>query len=180
MVAGSSITEAIGAIGAVVLSIIGLAGVLSNLMAAIATIVVGAAILIVGLRRLPSPRARGFTTEFFAGVAGIVLGILALFGTFTQTLLAVALIVFGASFLLGGFEFWQWPGVQGGEGEAEMVGFGSGGHVLVGLGALVLGILAVIGLSPLTLILVGLLCIGAVALCYEMLAAGAFAFLTRK
>jgi hypothetical protein len=37
---------------------------------------------------------------------------------------------------------------------------GSDGQSLVGLGAVVLGILAVIGLSPLTLILVGLLSLG--------------------
>jgi hypothetical protein len=170
-VAGSSITEAIGAIAAVVLAIIGLAGILSNLLASVATIVIGAAMLLEGVAYRPvashlaMARGRGFTGEFFGGITGIVLGILALFGTVPQTLLAVALIVFGASFLLGNFEFSQWQALEGSQQqEAMSFGFVPGGHVLMGLGALVLGILAVIGLSPLTLILVGLLSLGTVAL----------------
>jgi hypothetical protein len=40
----------------------------------------------------------------------------------------------------------------------------SSGQMLIGLGAVVLGILAVIGLSSLTLVLIGLLSLGASAL----------------
>jgi len=178
--AGGSITEAIGSIGAVVLAIIGLAGVLPNLMASVATIIIGVAILLEGLRLPLTSQVRGVTTGFFAGVTGIVLGILALFGTSTQTLLAVALIVFGASLLLGGFELSQGGALQSGAEEIEVLGFGSGGHVLAGLGALVLGILAVIGLSPLVLTLAGLLCVGAVFLCYEMWTSRGLAAFARK
>src|SRR5262249_7927802 len=98
--AGGSVTEAIGAIGAVVLAIIGLAGILSSLMASIATIVIGAALLMEGIASRQFVFTRELKAGFFAGVAGTILGILALFGTAPQTLLAVALIVFGVSFLL--------------------------------------------------------------------------------
>src|SRR5262245_42775978 len=104
-------TEAIGAIAVVVLAIIGLAGLFSSLLASIATIVLGAAILLEGVTT-DSTYAKttggvhfamfsgAFTTETLGGVAGIVLGILALFGGYSQTFLAVALIVFGATFLI--------------------------------------------------------------------------------
>jgi hypothetical protein len=42
------------------------------------------------------------------------------------------------------------------------------GHLLVGLGAVVLGILAVIGLAPVTLILVGLLSLAAAMLLCQL------------
>lgn len=181
--ASASFTEAIGAIGAIVLSIVGLAGILASTLAAIATIVVGAAILVEGgaatsrYRRIVSRIGREgqalelsegmLTAEFMGGIAGIVLGILALFGTYPAVLLAAALIVFGATFLLTSAALSQlnWQIrlsnpelVHETARQASVVG--SDGQLLVGLGALVLGILAVIGLSPLTLVLVGLLSLG--------------------
>ena len=176
--AGSSTTEAIGAIAAIVLAIIGLAGLLSSLMASIATIVIGAAILLQGMTvgsfygstvnaNRFSKFNVGLTTETLGGLAGIVLGILALFGSYSHTLVAVALIVFGVTFLLDSFEDREWQWLSGAELRAEshqpgVLGFGSGGQVLAGLSAVVLGILAVIGLSPLVLTLVGLLALGTV------------------
>ena len=175
--ASGSFTEAIGAFGVIVLAIIGLVGLLAHSLAAIATIVVGAAILVEG-RALTSGHgqlmaregdegqalewSRGVTAEFMGGVAGIVLGILALFGTYPETLLGAAVIVFGATFLLTSTAVSQlnWLlGFQmrekaGGEPLRELPAADSGGQVLVGLSAVVLGILAVIGLSPMTLVLV--------------------------
>ena len=173
--AGGSITEAIGALGAVVLAVIGLAGLVPNLMASVATIIVGAAILLEGIAytQLPSGsrwvQSRGFSAELLGGLAGIVLGILALFGTYPETLLAVALIVFGAALLLSTIEFSQrqrFASLQTGEvvQETQTFTFVSGGQLMLGLGAVVLGILAVIGLSPMTLILVGVLGLGFSAL----------------
>lgn len=180
-----SFTEATGAIGAVVLAIIGLAGILAHTLAAIATIVVGAAILLEGgtfASRYRQPVSRvsgegqtlepraGLTAEFMGGVAGIVLGILALFGTYPDTLLAAAVIVFGATFLLGGTALSRWNWVMGFRTQAGLdevsrtLPVHTGGQVLVGLGAVVLGILGIIGLDPLTLILVGLLSLGVAAL----------------
>jgi hypothetical protein len=93
-------------------------------------------------------------------VTGIVLGILALLGVVPLTLLATSVLVYGAAFLLSAS--WTSPatipatGYQAGEAPF----LGSSGHLLVGLSAAVLGILAIIGQAPLTLTLVGLLCLG--------------------
>lgn len=185
-VAGGSIMESVGAIGAIILAIIGLAGILSDTMAAVTTIVVGAAILMEGgamgsnYRRLLSMpgegewRAQqlsgGATAEFMGGVAGIVLGILALFGTAPQTLLSVAVLVFGATLLLSTAATAQlsgvgvFPGTESGQQTVVRDTTNRSGQVLVGLGAVVLGILSIIGLTPLTLILVALLSLGASAL----------------
>jgi hypothetical protein len=85
-------------------------------------------------------RATAPSTEFFGGFAGLILGILALVGITSGTLLSVAAIVFGACVLFSRL----------GEGA-----FGS--RMLVGIGAVVLSILAVVGLSQITLVLVALL-----------------------
>jgi hypothetical protein len=185
-IAANSITEGIGAIGTIALAVIGLAGLYAYEMAAIATIVIGAVILMQGglvslaCRRLSAQGVSerhtrelggGVTAEFFGGLAGIVLGILSLFQAAPDTLLAVAVLVFGAALLLGGGTVSRlgWllqtqnqttpPDTSG-----AVVAVGSGGHMLIGLATVVLGILAVIGLVPMTLILVGLLCLGASAL----------------
>jgi len=184
--AGRSTAEAIGAIAAVILAVIGLAGILSNLMASIATIVIGAGILLEGWAygasyrqvSLANPTAGqgiGFngalTAEFFGGMAGIVLGILALFRMVPDTLLAVALLVYGATLLLSSLSvsqtFWRSASLTQSGAQtwaAAAVPVPHSGLLLVGLGAVVLGILAVIGLAPMALILVGLLSLAAVML----------------
>ncbi len=157
--------EAIGAIAAIALAIVGLAGVFSNTMAAIATIVIGASILSeagafgatywnrAGVTGVTSSESSGgMGADMLGGVAGIVLGILALLGVAQGTLLSVAVLVFGATFLLSSVA------------NSNVNAFNSGGQVLVGLGGIVLGILAVIGLDPMTLVLVGLLSLGVAAL----------------
>ncbi|HEV2394699.1 MAG TPA: hypothetical protein VG146_20295 [Verrucomicrobiae bacterium] len=164
LAAGGSLVEAIGALATIALAIVGLAGVFSPTMAAIATIVIGASILIEGgsfgavtTRESASVTERtewsgGMSAGFLGGLTGIVLGILALLGVAQMTLLSVAILTFGASFFLGSMSF------------MSVMPATVGGQVLVGLAALVLGILAVIGLDPLTLVLVGLLALGAASL----------------
>ena len=72
--AGSSIAEGIGALSAMILAIIGLAGIFADDMAAIATIVVGAVILMEGglaglaCRWLPFQGAERQTLELGGGV----------------------------------------------------------------------------------------------------------------
>jgi len=174
-VAGGSMVEAIGAMATIALAIVGLAGVLSTTLAAIATIVIGAAILVEGGAFTAGAattrhEARAFEAGgsagagFLGGIAGMVLGILALLGVAPLTLLAVAVLVYGATFLAGGM------GERGasfgalGTGADAAAGSADAGHVMVGIAAIVLGILAVVGVSQLTLVLVGLLCLGAAAL----------------
>lgn len=157
---------AIVSVAVIALAIVGLAGELSATMAAIATIVVGAAILIEGgawqagalsfqaadireaaLKQVPSAEGLG-------GVGGIVLGILALLGVAPATLLSVAVLVFGATLLLSGSTF---PERAWFAGPAD-------GQLLLGLSVTVLGLLAVIGIAQLSLILVGLLVLGVAGL----------------
>jgi hypothetical protein len=141
--------EGFGAIATIALAIVGLAGVFSTTMAAIAAIVLGAAILFEGgslefingrIRKAVLGEGlwheNAAATDLQGGVAAIVLGILALLGIASVTLLAVTLITVGAAFLFSG-------------------------RFLSGLAGVVLGILAVVGLSPAILVLVGLLALGA-------------------
>lgn len=173
-VGSGSMMESVGAIAAIALAIVGLAGVISVTVAAIATIIVGASLLIEGgtagvtYRQLASrpgeseaqatELSRGVTSEFLGGMAGIVLGILALFGESSAVLMSVAVLVFGAALLLSSASTSQLSLLSGTAAPA------TGGQVLTGLAAVVLGILAIIGIQPLILVLVALLSLGASAL----------------
>ncbi|HEV2208252.1 MAG TPA: hypothetical protein VG167_05715 [Verrucomicrobiae bacterium] len=165
-VAGGSMMEAIGAIATIALAIVGLTGIWPAILASVATIVTGAAFLIEGgsfgastvasssnlggVSTVNTESNAGVSSAFLGGVAGIVLGILALLNVVAPTLLAVSLIVFGATFFLTML--------------ATGDGFSSGAQIMGGLAALVLGILAVCGVAQMSLILVGLLCVGGAGL----------------
>ncbi len=170
---GGSVTEGIGALGTIVLAILGLAGIFTNIVASVAAIVIGAvfladsmlaraAVSTLNAQGISSGIGSGMSAAFFAGVAGIVLGILSFFHT-APVLLAVAVLVYGAALLLsgGGLARLGWllssPLDSRSEGAAET----GSGSVFMGLSVTVLGILAVIGLVPMTLTLVGFLCLGA-------------------
>jgi hypothetical protein len=184
-------TEAIGAAAAIVLAIIGLTGTLTEAMMAVATIVLGAALLIDAgamgarygrlLREASTKEERTFRAELGGGIsagtagglAGIVLGILALLGVMPVTLCAVALIVFGATLLFGSAAkarlttlTTERSGFSERTGRVlhEALGLSAGGEILVGIGAVVLGILALVGFVPTTLVLVGFIAVGAAML----------------
>lgn len=185
MVKAGSLAEGIAGIGAVVLTIIALAGIDPGLLLPIATIVVGAALLFEGgaitarfsslLSAATSGRADvrdlglGMTTEFLSGIVGVILGILALIGIAPLILVPVAAIVFGGGLILGtGVTArlnTQW--VSANE-DREMVRevtneamyAAAGVQFLIGLAAVVLGLLALIGMNPLVLSLVAILTIG--------------------
>ena len=185
VIAGGSLAEGIAGAAAVALAIIALAGIMPRFLLSIATILVGAAFLFesgaissrigsiyrdVGKGHTVSEIGGGVTAEFIAGLTGVALGILALIGIVPLTLIPVAVIVFGASLLIGStvtgrinsyIATSQYP-----EGHAlrsitnDALMAASGVQVLIGLGAIVLGILALIGYKPLVLSLVGVLCVG--------------------
>jgi hypothetical protein len=156
-------TETVGAAAAIVLAIIGLAGGMPRAMMVIATIVLGAAILLdaaaaaarthglsteahAGEGRIArAERVGGISAESTAGVAAIVVGILALLGISSTVLCSIALIVLGAGLLFA---------------STTRERASAGGEVLVGMGAITLGILALLGFKPVTLVLVGLLAVG--------------------
>lgn len=209
--APSALFEAIAGVGAIVLAILGLTRILPHYMAAIGTIVVGAALVegsALGMRsrRVSAALPGQPSAEVLAGAAGVVLGVLALLGMSELVLLPVAVIVFGASLLIAGFSAplaatvalrrresevseaeLELPGMRPDDSiaralepaRADRMQAGvraapldqlieappTGAQLLVGLAAVVLGILALLGHSPLILTLIALLCVG----CMELL-----------
>jgi hypothetical protein len=171
--AGGSVAEALGGVGTIVLAILALLGIVPKELTAIATIVLGAAFFCEGgtvaagyRRAMPRPEGRvdlsGATTvEFLAGLTGIVLGILALFVNFTPALLGSAVIVFGAATLLSSRTVSRLSGPVGGQDiAAEAISASAGSQIMIALGAIVLGILALAGLASAVLIEVALLILG--------------------
>jgi hypothetical protein len=180
-------TELILALGAVVLSIIGLVGLFPTPLAAIAVIALGVMLLSEGASIMfrayallaeagagetaaVSDVSRAITAEFLAGVAGVVLGILALVGIVPLMLMAVAVITYGGMLIVtsGGSIGFDWPAIGDNEVVRRLVrslrGVAADAQLLAGLAGVVLGILALVGIKPLTLVVVALLAIGASAL----------------
>ncbi|HEY1364739.1 MAG TPA: hypothetical protein VGF60_21020 [Xanthobacteraceae bacterium] len=184
--------DAIGGIATIVLSIIALAGVRSDLMVPITTIVFGAALLIQSGALLSEyaqiifpPGATGSSQEFsggtlsavfLVGAGGIVLGVLALLGIAPAVLTAVAVIGFGSALALSSNAVWhlhllmqfssraretQHAQQLGSEILAREMASGSAAmQALAGLAAVVLGIIAVAGSNSAVLTLVALLVLG--------------------
>src|SRR5690348_14616659 len=168
------VMDAIGGIATAVLAIIGLAGWRPELLAGVATIVFGAALLIQG-GTLLSEYSQVFTpggvlqtasdafsgdglaAMFPVGIGGIVLGILALIGVAPYTLTPVAVIAFGAALMLSAQSVRRLYGMQAELRRAsvsgnsvreflagEMAAGSAGIQFAAGLAALVLGIIAVV------------------------------------
>lgn len=190
------LVDAVGGIATIVLAIIALTGVHDMTLAGIATIVFGVALLIQGgtmlteYTRMSSPAGAsamgeeigsggGLSALFLVGIAGIVLGVLALLNMYAQTLISIAVIAFGAGLLLSSNSVWhlyrskrsshRLGGMQAASsGEifaSEMAAGSAIMQSLAGLAAGILGILAVTGTAnPAILALVGLLVLGAAVL----------------
>jgi hypothetical protein len=188
------LVDAFGGIATVVLAIVGLASVNRPLMTAIATIVFGVALLIQAGTMLseyaqvifPSGASSASTDQFgsgnnlsavfVVGVAGIVLGVLALLDIAPSVLPPIAVIAFGSALVLSSSSVWQLyslrqtaargetqPQFGGGEVLASEMASGSAGiQVLAGLAAIVLGVIAVAGSVHAEIVtLVALLVVGA-------------------
>lgn len=184
-VAGGSITEALCGAAAAVLAIIGLAGTMPGYMASIATIAFGVALLAQGgaiaarhqqMLHEVAPtgwesRAEvsgGMGAELLAGGAGVVLGVLGLLGVATATLIPIAIIVFGGALLLGSSATADLSSLADPYGNERFAHFtrqatvaASGAQVLLGIASIVLGIIALVGIDPVTVTLVALLVLGA-------------------
>jgi hypothetical protein len=180
---GSVIELGVG-IGAVILAILGLVGKLPEVLLAVAVIGIGGAFIVksrsiisrfhVFVRETSDVAtddlALGMTTEFTAGVAGIVLGLLALMGFVPATLLSVGAVVFGLTLMIG-------VGVENSLSEIETA-CGTSHHrirktaketisaisavpMLLGISAAVLGILSIVGIvAPTVLMLTAMLAVG--------------------
>lgn len=203
VVASGSIAEAIGGIGAVVLAVFGLAGLLPQEMAAIATMAVGMGLLLEGLavgtrlsdllseseKNLSDVAKLGGGTgvDFLGGVAGGMLGLLAILDIVPLTLMAIAVIVFGACLLLSSGATYRLDLLANKLGQktsttaqALVAAAASGVQVLIGIAGIALGIIALVGISPLILILVGLLSVGAAVLISGSAVTGTIASVMRR
>lgn len=201
--AGGSIAEVLAGAAGIVLGILGLAGVYPAYLLPIGIIVLGAALLFEGASivnryrrviRLASAagsdaNAGGMRIEMLGGIAAIVLGILALIQIAPLVLSSVAAIVFGGAILLGSSAMGRLSHLEGQyrgwddatqEMARDTAQAASGLQVLVGIGTIVLGILAVIGIATEILCLVTLLCVGgAVVLSAAALGTRMLTFLNR-
>ncbi len=183
--------DALGGIATIILAVFGLAGVAVATMLPIAIIVLGAALLVQGGTMLSEyahiifPAGRGAATVenfgggslavvFVVGAAGIVLGVLALIGIYPGVLSSVAVIAFGAAMVLSSNSVMHLQllktTVAASEGTrfgaeilaGEMASGSAGTQALTGLAAIVLGILAVVGVSSADVLsLIAVLALGA-------------------
>ena len=183
---GLAASESIAAIVAIVLTILGLALVAPTLLVAIATIAVGVGLVFQGVaiatslsrlvtrtNLLPAARELGgssmWSVQFLAGGGGIVLGILALLQVRPEELVAIAAIAYGGALIIGSGSTAQLNLVSAAtaqlddSAQALIHSFTSssvGGQAVSGLAAIVLGILALAGFSPVVLVLIALLQLG--------------------
>jgi hypothetical protein len=184
------LADATGGIATIVLAILALAGVRPDIIVPIAVIVFGASLLIQGGTMLSeyasiifpagatatSPEQFGvgsLSSLFLVGVAGIVLGVLALLGIAPAILTAIAVIAFGSALMLSSnavrqLYMLQTSGNRPGAPRAgtellagEMASGSAGVQMLAGLAAVVLGILAVVGINHDVLTLAALIVLGA-------------------
>lgn len=188
-VIGGSSTEALAGAAALVLAILGLAQVAPGLMVAVAAIALGAALIFDGaavaaeysriLARSGNGALQsvelggGLGTQISGGIAAVVLGVLALLNLDPTALTAIAAIVLGATMVLSSGVSTRLNALKietsGDHDVAKRVAREAltatvGTDVLVGLAAIVLGILALVGLDTVTLVLVAMLALGAAVL----------------
>lgn len=183
--AAEATSEALAGGAALVLAIIGLAGMASMYMMTIGVIALGVAFLFEGATAITRSwdRAGGsagailagtaadnqLSAEMLGGATGVVLGVLALMGIAPQILCSCAILAFGACMLVAtGMEgnTRRWHAVPGEEpkmveAEQEPTFSESGMRPLVALAAVVLGLLAIVSIASMLLTLIGVLILGA-------------------
>ena len=184
--ASGGFIDVLGGIATIVLAIVGLSGVKSEVLVSISTIVFGVALLIQAGALLSEfsqietaqdsdvgTGYGGLSALFLVGIAGIVLGVLALLDIHAPVLTAAAVIAFGVALVISSWAVWQSltspliaarfrshaPMVRL---IASEVAAGSAGlQAMAGLTVIVLGILAVCGIYTVPLTLTALLVSGA-------------------
>jgi hypothetical protein len=169
-----STSESLAGAAALVLAIIGLAGMATSYMMAIGVIALGVAFLfdgavaMTGAWETPEIMLGSHrSAAVLGGAAGVVLGILALIGVVPLILCSCAILVFGACMLVatgmeGGMRRWNAaPGEEPKMMEAEEEYAEPGTRPLVALAAIVLGLLAIVNIASAVLTLIGVLVLGA-------------------
>jgi hypothetical protein len=179
-------TESVGGIVAIVLTILGLAHVVPVFLVAIALIAAGAAVVLRGaaiVRGFTRLLGRAGTTaaatevggsgalyvELLAGGAAIILGILALLNVNPVDLVAIGVITLGGALVLSTNATARLGAAKlslaSGDDRAnliaaEIVTSSAGTQALAGLTAITLGILALAGFASVVLVLIALLTLG--------------------
>jgi hypothetical protein len=177
-----TLIEGIGGAATVVLAILGLTGVMPLELAAIAVIVFGVALGAEGGTigtRFARVLARtsgeaeitdlggAMSAELLGGATGVLLGLLAVLHIAPMQLVPIAVVVFGSSLLMGhwatsrvsALAFGSNPDAHAVAREAALAAASS--QMLVGIGAVTLGIIAIVGVEATTLTLAALLALGA-------------------
>ncbi|HKK13917.1 MAG TPA: hypothetical protein VKA14_04580 [Gammaproteobacteria bacterium] len=187
---GGWTTEALGGAAAVVLTILGLSGVAHPYTLTVAGIALGLTLLVQGSVVMAEYSAiltrtgaqsdmaagtfgGGLSTQAMAGASAVILSILALLGLHTIVLMGVVSIVLGGGLVLSSgvdarlealkIELSDQQSTTKRVAEDAMSA-STGADVMVGVAAVVLGILALIGIAPMNLNLVALLAIGTAVL----------------
>lgn len=185
VIAGGSIGEAVCGAAVVIMTILGLGGVGMPGMAFAATILLGAALILQSgafVARYDELTAElrgedeqseisgGVSAELIAGIAGVILGLLAVVGVAPGVLIPVAVIVFGGALLLGGGMTRRIAEIAGDARDRrsrslrQAAEASAGAELLIGLAAIVLGILALFDIAVRVLSLVALLGLGVAVL----------------
>ncbi len=180
-----SLAEGVVGGAVIVLALIGLSDIMPAMILPIAVIAMGAAFLLEGgtvsmrfsklLHETSKDRFQeaelgvGVTGELLGGMTGLILGILALVGLRPLVLSPVAVIAFGATLLFGSGVTARLNALEvEGAGEfaryakitKEAVTAAAGVELLLGLSAVILGIIALTGTHASTLSLVAILIVG--------------------
>ncbi len=190
---GRSTIGAICGGSAVVLAILGLVNLLPGILVAAATIVLGGSLLLKGaaisaeysklLAHFTGTTSEklevggGMSVEILTGLAGGILGILALLSFSPDTLIAIAVIIFGGGIVMGSELISKLNSLKVSLATSmeeshrrahkvikEMVSAAMAIQVLAGISAIVLGILSLTGLAPMTLNLIAILTLGVASL----------------
>lgn len=186
---GGASAESIAGGAAIVLTIVGLAGILPHAVLAISAMAIGAGLLVKGgavaaehrelMTRLSDQNLEeinmdvGISVELAGGLAAIVLGILSLLTIDPAILMPAAAVIVGGALLLSSGSTQRMNAIRM-EGARknqdagmaariarEAVNTSAAAQGFIGLGAVVLGILGLIGLVPYQLALVAFLAAGA-------------------
>lgn len=190
VVLSGSTTELLGGAATAILALIGLAGTVPTNMAAVASIALGAAFIFSSgmlgaeYRKVMSHTSNtpwsaaeyggGLGVQAVAGIAAVMLGILALLAVDPAVLLSTSAIVLGAGMLFGSGAVARIAAVRPEREEAadpvsgritrQLAVGASGGQSLIGFGAVLLGILGLLDYVPVLLVLTSLLGLGLVSL----------------
>ncbi len=184
-VLSDSLAEGIAGGVVVVLSLVGLFNLAPELMLPVSAIVMGVAFLLESksisvrilrlLGNLPKDELSGeqphvgVTAEFIAGTTGVLLGFLALLGWRPLVMVPVVVIAYGSALIFGSGLTARLNDLEDESSGApvcvtrlfcEAVSAATGAEFLFGMGAGILGIVALTGMSPVTATLGALLIVG--------------------